>query len=306
MRRFYSMSTSGESGGQLSAGVLGLGIMGGAFARHLAAAGVETFGYDVLAARVAILGGLGAHACASCDEVARRSDIVITSLPSAAALDDVVEGIAAGARPGLLVVETSTLALADKERARQRLTAAGIAMLDAPISGTGPQAEAKDIAIFTSGDRAHFNRVRPILAHLARSVRFVGPFGAGSKLKYIANLLVAIHIAGAAEAVALGEKAGIDPSALVEILAHSAATSRMLEVRGPSMATGDYTTPMMKVDVFQKDLRIIAGFARESHAAVPLFHACTPLFAEAAARGMGHYDTAAVISVLRSRNPSEA
>ncbi len=144
-------------------------------------------------------------------------------------------------------------------------------MLDAPISGTGPQATAKDIAIFASGDRADFERARNVLSHFARSVRYVGPFGAGSKMKYIANLLVAIHIVGAAEAIVLGEKAGLDPSLLVEVLADSAATSRMLEVRGPSMATSAYATPMMKVDVFQKDLDIIANFAKQSKCPVPLF-----------------------------------
>ena len=96
------------------------------------------------------------------------------------------------------------------------------------------------------------------------------------------------------------EKAGLDAATLVEILAESAATSRMLQVRGPSMAASSYQTPMMKVDVFQKDLGIIANFARESHAAVPLFNASVPLFADAVARGMGAYDTAAVIAVLRT------
>ena len=126
-----------------------------------------------------------------------------------------------------------------------------------------------------------------------------GPFGAGSKLKFIANLLVAIHIAAAAEAIVLGEKAGLDPSFLVEVLADSAATSRMLEVRGPSMATRNFATPMMKVDVFQKDLDIIASFAKQSKCPAPLFSASVPLFTAVAAQGMGLQDTAAVVSVLR-------
>ena len=300
------MSTSGESGGHLRAGVIGLGIMGGVFARHLASAGIQTSGFDLLAPNLDRLRAFGVHPCASSGDLARQCDLLITSLPSPAALASVAAEIAAAGNSNLLVIETSTLALADKERARHALSAAGIAMLDAPISGTGPQAEAKDISIFASGNRDDFDRARPILGHLARSVRYVGPFGAGSKLKYIANHLVAIHIAAAAEAIALGEKAGIDPSALVDILADSAATSRMLEVRGPGMATGDYATPMMKVNVFQKDLRIISDFARQFHATVPLFNACAPLFAETSARGMGQYDTAAVISVLRSHPAPEA
>jgi len=296
------MGTNEESARPTPAGVIGLGIMGGAFAKHLAVAGVRTSGYDLLRANLEAFSAQGGHACSSARAVAAASDIVITSLPNSAALENALfgeEGVVAAGRSGLLVVETSTLSLEDKERCRARLAACGIGMLDAPISGTGPQAQAKDIAIFGSGDRAEFDRTRNILCHLARSVRYVGPFGAGSKMKYIANLLVAVHIVGAAEAIVLGEKAGLDPSILVEVLADSAATSRMLDVRGPSMATGSYATPMMKVDVFQKDLDIIANFARQSKCPVPLFSASVPLYIAVAAQGMGLQDTAAVVSVLR-------
>jgi putative dehydrogenase len=285
------------------AGVIGLGIMGGAFAKHLAAADVRTSVYDLLAANVEASSAHGGHACKSSRAVAAEADIVITSLPHSTALEEALfgsDGVVAAGRTGLLVIETSTLSIEDKERARNRLASAGIGMLDAPISGTGPQAEAKDITIFASGDRAEFERVRTLLSHFARSVRYVGPFGSGSKMKYIANLLVAIHIVGAAEAIVLGEKAGLDASTLVEVLAASAATSRMLEVRGPSMATGAYATPMMKVDVFQKDLDIIANFAKQAQCPVPLFSASVPFYTAVAAQGMGLQDTAAVVSVLRS------
>jgi putative dehydrogenase len=111
---------------------------------------------------------------------------------------------------------------------------------------------------------------------------------------------------GAAEAIVLGEQAGLDPSMLVDVLADSAATSRMLEVRGPSMAAGTYATPMMKVDVFRKDLDIIASFARQSNCPVPLFNTAVPFFTAVAAQGMGLQDTAAVISVVRSFADREA
>jgi putative dehydrogenase len=285
------------------AGVIGLGIMGGAFAKHLVAADVRTSGYDLLAANVEASSAHGGHACKSSRAVAAEADIVITSLPHSTALDDALfgsDGVVAAGRTGLLVIETSTLSIEDKERARNRLASAGIGMLDAPISGTGPQAQAKDITIFASGDRAEFERASTLLSHFARSVRYVGPFGSGSKMKYVANLLVAIHIVGAAEAIVLGEKAGLDASTLVEVLSGSAATSRMLEVRGPSMATGAYATPMMKVDVFQKDLDIIANFAKQAKCPVPLFSASVPFYTAVAAQGMGLQDTAAVVSVLRS------
>jgi putative dehydrogenase len=296
------MGTNDVRAQATQAGVIGLGIMGGAFARHLAEAGVRTSGYDLLSANVGALSAQRGHGCSSARGVAAEADVVITSLPHSAALESALfgeEGLVAAGRSGLLVVETSTLSLEDKESARARLASAGIDMLDAPISGTGPQAQAKDITVFASGDRAEFDRASSLLAHFARSVRYVGPFGAGSRMKFIANLLVAIHIVGAAEAIVLGEKAGLDPSMLVEVLADSAATSRMLEVRGPSMATGAYAMPMMKVDVFQKDLDVIAAFAKQSKCPVPLFSAAVPFFTAVAARGMGLQDTAAVVSVLR-------
>ncbi|HTB19882.1 MAG TPA: NAD(P)-dependent oxidoreductase, partial [Bryobacteraceae bacterium] len=290
------MSTSEESAQPVRAGVIGLGIMGGAFAKHLVTAGVPTSGYDLLAPNLDALRAHGGHTCSSARAVAAGADIVITSLPHSSALEDAlfgVEGVVSAGRTGLMIVETSTLALEDKERVRARLKNVGIGMLDAPISGTGPQAAAKDIAIFASGERADFDGVQRMLSQFARSVRYVGAFGAGSKMKYVANLLVAIHIAGAAEAIVLGEKAGLDPALLVEVLTDSAATSRMLEVRGPSMAAGTYATPMMKVDVFRKDLDIIASFARQSNCPVPLFNTAVPFFTAVAAQGMGLQDTAA-------------
>ena len=296
------MSTNEGSAQSIRAGVIGLGIMGGAFGKHLAAAGVRTSVYDLLPANLAAFSAYGGQACSSARQVATQAEIVITSLPHSAALENALfgaEGLVSAGRSELLVVETSTLSLEDKERARARLASSGIGMLDAPISGTGPQAQAKDISIFASGERAEFERACGTLSHLARSVRYVGPFGAGSKMKFIANLLVAIHIVGAAEAIVLGEKAGLDASLLVEVLADSAATSRMLEVRGPGMAAGDYATPMMKVDVFQKDLEIIANFAKQSKCPVPLFSASVPLFTAVAAQGLGLQDTGAVVSVLR-------
>ena len=283
-------------------GVVGLGIMGGAFARHLVAAGVPTLGCDLLQANLDALTAEGGQSRPSVRAVAAEADVVITSLPHKEALEEALwgrEGLVASRRTGLLLVETSTLPLEAKKKARPQLAIVGIGMLDAPVSGTGAQAKTKDISVFASGERGDFERVRGILAHFARSVRYVGSFGAGSKVKYIANLLVAIHTLAAAEAIVLGEKAGIDPSVLVDLLTDSAGTSRMLEVRGPSMAARTYTTPMMKVNVFQKDLDIILGFANQSECPVPLFSTCLPFFTATAAQDMSEYDTAAVISVLR-------
>lgn len=285
-----------------TAGVIGLGIMGGSFAGHLVAAGVRTLGYDLLPANRDSLNAQGGHSRASARAVALEADVVITSLPHGKALEEVLfddEGVASADRPGILVVETSTLSLDVKERSRDRLAATGIAMLDAPVSGTGAQAKTKDISVFASGAHVDFERAHGLLAHFSRSARYVGAFGTGSKVKYIANLLVAVHTLAAAEALVLGEKAGLEPAALLDLLADSAAASRMLEVRGPAMAANTYATPMMKLDVFQKDIEIISNFARDAACPIPLFSASLPFFTAACAQDMSGYDTAAVISVLR-------
>lgn len=287
---------------EVVAGVLGLGIMGGEFAGHIAAAGIRTLGYDLLPEKKSALKAHGGEAADSPQAVAAQADIILTSLPSVKALEDSLfgeQGVVFAKRPGILVVETSTLPLEAKENARMRLAKAGIAMMDAPVSGTGSQAAAKDITVIASGDRADYDRAEKLLTNIARAVHYVGEFGAGSKMKYVANLLVAIHTLAAAEAIALAEKAGLDPNLMVQLLARSGGGSTMLQVRGDIMAAGKYQTPLMKVGVFQKDLDIIASFAREAGCAVPLFSATVPYFTAAQSQGMAGYDIGAVVAILR-------
>ncbi|MEQ1885120.1 MAG: NAD(P)-dependent oxidoreductase [Bryobacteraceae bacterium] len=283
-------------------GVVGLGLMGGEFARHLAAAGVRTLGFDVRAEQLEAARAVGVIPGKSAAAVAAEADFVLTSLPSVKALEAAFfgpQGIADSKHDGLIVAETSTFPLEAKESARVRLGAVGIRMIDSPISGTGSQAKNKDITIFLSGDAEDCAAAAPVVTHFTRSVLNIGAFGAGSKLKYIANLLIAVHNFAAAEAVTLAEKAGLDPIQAVEWLRGSAATSRMLDVRGPIMATGDFQTPMMKTDVFQKDLEIIGDFARKVGCPTPLFAASVPFFMAANSMGMGSYDVASVVDILR-------
>jgi 3-hydroxyisobutyrate dehydrogenase-like beta-hydroxyacid dehydrogenase len=287
---------------EIVAGVIGLGIMGGEFAAHIAAAGVRTLGFDVLPEKRSALQARGGEVCASPAAVAAEADVILTSLPSVSALEAALfgeQGVVSSGRHGILVVETSTLSLDAKESARARLTDAGIAMMDAPVSGTGSQAASKDITVLASGDHGDYDRAEGILQHFARSVHYVGAFGAGSKMKFVANLLVTIHTLAAAEAIALAEKAGLDSQLMVQLLARSGGGSTMLQVRGASMAAGTYRTPQMKVDVFQKDLDIIGNFARQIGCAVPLFSASVPYFTSAMAQGMAGYDIGAVVAILR-------
>ena len=158
-------------------------------------------------------------------------------------------------------------------------------MLDCPLSGTGAQAKVRDLAVYASGARSAYRRCVPVFEAFARTHYFLGPFGAGSKMKFLANLLVAIHNVSAAEALVLGMKAGLDPATMVKVLGDGAGASRMLQIRGPMMARNDYRDATMKVGVWQKDMRIITEFARELDCPTPLFAATTSIYNAAMALG---------------------
>jgi 3-hydroxyisobutyrate dehydrogenase-like beta-hydroxyacid dehydrogenase len=279
-------------------GVIGLGIMGSAMAANILVAGFPVRGYDVLQRRRAALAKAGGHAARSAREVGRRAPIVITSLPSAQALLDVATELASARGHDQIVVETSTLPIAVKEEARALLARRGIVLLDCPLSGTGAQAKVRDLVVYASGARSAYRRCVPVLEAFARAHYFLGPFAAGSKMKFVANLLVAIHNVSAAEAMVLGMKAGLDPATMVKVLGDGAGSSRMLQVRGPMMAEGDYSVAAMKVGVWQKDMQIIGEFARELECPTPLFAATAPIYNAAMALGFAEADTASVCAVL--------
>ena len=281
-------------------GIVGLGIMGGAIARNLLAAGFGVRGYDVDAARFEALKPTGI-ATKSAGEAAEGADVVLTSLPSIKALDDTVASLLAAKRSGLVVAELSTLPIEAKEKARAALAAGGLTLLDCPLSGTGAQAVTKDLAVYASGERAAYERAEPVFRGFARVTHYLGAFGNGSKMKFIANLLVAVHNVASAEAMVLGMKAGLDPETIVKVIASGAGNSRVFELRAPLMASGDYA-PTMKIDIWQKDMSIIADFAKALGVTLPTFAASAPVYDAAQAAGFGGEDTAAVAKVLAAQS----
>jgi 3-hydroxyisobutyrate dehydrogenase-like beta-hydroxyacid dehydrogenase len=283
-------------------GIIGLGIMGGAFARHLRAARFNVPGYDIAAPQLAALRKLGGVALSSPAEVAASARILITSLPSVASFEAALfgkDGIASGARRGTVVIEASTLPLATKERARARLARRGVVLLDCPICGTGAQAAVKGIVIYASGERAACERCRGVFAAFARNTYYCGTFGVGSKLKYIANLLVTIHNLSAAEAFVLAERSGVDAGLMYRVIRDGAGSSRMFEVRGPLMIRRRYKPPTMKVGVYQQDIAIIREFAAALRSPTPLFTLSKRYYGAAMRLGYARQDTAAVHAVLR-------
>jgi len=283
-------------------GVVGLGIMGGAFARHLSAAGFTVTGFDIAPAAIRALKKIGGVAAASAAEVAASQKIIITSLPSYAAFEAALfgkDGIATGAKRGTIVVEVSTLPLKLKEDARKRFAKIGVIMLDCPISGTGAQAAAKDAVVYASGDAAAYKKCKAVFAGMARNTYYCGKFGIGSKLKFIANHLVTIHNLSTAEAFVMAEEAGVDAKLMYNVIKDGAGTSRMFEVRGPLMIKRNYLPATMKVDVYQKDIAIISAFAKSIKTPTPLFTLSKKYYDMAMAAGFDKEDTAAVHEVLR-------
>jgi 3-hydroxyisobutyrate dehydrogenase-like beta-hydroxyacid dehydrogenase len=279
-------------------GMIGLGIMGSAMSFNLMRAGVRVVGYDVAPRARAEHKRSGGLAAKSARDLARRADIIVTSLPSARALADVAAELAQYAKRGTVVVETSTLPIEVKAAARDALAKRGVILLDCPLSGTGAQARAKDLLIYVSGERAAYNKIAPVLPGFTSASYYVGAFGSGSKMKFVANLLVAIHNVAAAEAMVLGMKAGLAPAMILKVVAGGAGGSRMFQVRGPMMVKGDYSEATMKNEVWQKDMTIIADFARRLDCPTPLFAASAPIYNAAMAMGLGKQDTGAVCAVL--------
>ncbi len=284
--------------GRPSVGVIGLGIMGSAMAANLVRAGVRVRGFDPVAARRRALARAGGAPLASAGEVAAAAKILILSLPGPKPLAAVCAEIAAHARPGTVVVETSTLRLEDKETARRVLARRRITLLDCPLSGTGAQARNKDLVVYASGPRAACRKAEPVFRGFARAWPYLGRFGDGTRMKFVANLLVAIHNVSAAEAFLLARRAGLDARLVLKVVGDGAGGSRMFQVRGPMMVARRYRPATMSVAMWQKDMRIIGEYAARLGAATPLFRASAPVYRAALAQGHGGEDTAAVLAVL--------
>jgi putative dehydrogenase len=281
-------------------GIVGLGIMGGAFANNLRAAGWRVIGYDLDPKRRRALGRAGIEIAADVAALVAAAPTIITSLPKASALAATVDAVVAAGVRRRVVIEASTFKLEDKEAAEVRLREAGHVLLDCPISGTGFQAKTKDLVIYASGGSAEIKKLAPLFADFARAVHDLGAFGNGSKMKYIANLLVAIHNVASAEALVLGMKAGLPPELIFEQIKIGAGNSRVFELRAPMMVEGRYDDPTMKVSVWQKDMDVIGSFAQALGAPTPLFAATLPIYAAAMSTGYAEQDTASTCAVLEA------
>lgn len=266
-------------------------------ARNLVAAGFEVVGYDVSEQACAKARDAGVRIAATVTDVATAARLIVTSLPSAKAAATTAQEIAASGLPARIVAETSTLALDDKMAFAAILETAGHVPLDCPLSGTGAQAERRDLVIFASGDPAALTEMEPVFQGFGRLTQKLGPFGQGSKMKFVANLLVAINNVAAAEAMVLGMKAGLDPQRIIDCVTTGVANSRVFELRAPMMAANAYPATM-KLDIWKKDMAVIGAFAADLDCPVPLFSTTNAFYDSARAAGYGPEDAAAVCKVL--------
>jgi L-threonate 2-dehydrogenase len=280
-------------------GIVGLGIMGSAIARNLVDRGWRVIGFDIDAARRAELARANVTIADSVDQVAHDAPVIMTSLPSPAAVEDVAQSIADSGQSPRIVVELSTLTIADKLRFESILKHAGHIALDCPLSGTGAQAKNRDLVVYASGDSDAIARCTELFSDFAKQSADLGKYGNGSRMKFVANHLVAIHNVATAEAMILAERAGLDPKMVVEMVGPGAGGSRMFQMRAPMMVEGVYEPATMKVSTWKKDMAIIAEFADEIGCATPLFTLTQPVYTEAMTMGLGDQDTAAVFEVLK-------
>lgn len=283
-------------------GVVGLGIMGLAYARNLREAGFSVIGYDVAESPLAALVEVGGEVAASPRALAEKTDVILIALASVEAVKATCggeTGMIHSVRPGTVICEMGTFPLYAKTYVQDLFAPKGVPVLDCPVSGTGAQAALRDLVVYASGDASVVERIRPVFDGFARNTRYVGAFGAGIKLKFVANLLVTIHNVAAAEALVLAEQAGLDLAMVYDAISDGAGTSRMFEVRGPMMVKDTYLPATMKMEVYMKDISLIMDFAREVRAPTPLMAATVPYYTAALAAGRNAEDTAAVHAVLK-------
>jgi 3-hydroxyisobutyrate dehydrogenase/glyoxylate/succinic semialdehyde reductase len=281
-------------------GIVGLGIMGGAIARNLVDRGWRVLGFDVDTDRRTELGREGVAIAQGVAEIVSQSPIIMTSLPTPEAVESVAHAIAASGQSPRIVVELSTLSLADKLHFEAILTKAGHVPLDCPLSGTGAQAKLRDLVVYASGDSEAIAKCAALFADFAKQSADLGRFGNGSRMKFIANHLVAINNVATAEAMVLAERAGLDPKAVVELVGPGAGGSRMFQMRAPMMVDRVYQPATMRVSTWKKDMAIIAAFADDVGCATPLFTLTQGVYAQALAMGLGDQDTASVFEVLKA------
>ncbi len=283
-------------------GVIGLGAMGLGTATFLLESGLDVTGCDITPKACRAFESRGGHSVGSPAALAEHCDIVLLVVVNADQVDAVLfgeQGLVGRMAQGGLVMQCATVAPSFARRLAERLEAEGLQMLDAPISGGAAKARDGQLSVMASGAEAAFAKAAPVLDAMAATVYRLGDEpGVGSSMKLVNQLLAGVHIASAAEAMALGIRMGLDPDTVFDVITHSAGNSWMFENRIPHILKGDYT-PLSAVDIFVKDLNIVHETGRELALPTPVAASALQQFTAAKGAGFGREDDAAVIKVYQ-------
>jgi L-threonate 2-dehydrogenase len=289
----------------LTVGVIGLGAMGMGMAQSLRRAGHVVNVFDVRAEVAQKFAAEGGVACASLADIAKASDVLVSVVVNAAQTESVLMGDGTAQsgcinhlKPGSVFVMCSTVDPAFSVSLEKTLHAKGLLYIDAPISGGAAKAASGQMTMMTAGTPEAYAKAESFLNAMAAKVYKLGDSaGAGSKVKIINQLLAGVHIAAAAEAMALGLREGVDPDALYEVITHSAGNSWMFENRMAHVLAADYT-PLSAVDIFVKDLGLVLDMARASKFPLPLSSTAHQMFMQASTAGFAKEDDSAVIKIF--------
>lgn len=282
-------------------GLIGLGAMGSGMAKSLRRAGFAPHVFDVRQELAQAFAADGGAACESLSELAAKSDVIISVVVNAAQTEQVLfgeNGCAGAMKAGSVFVMCSTVDPNWSAALEARLEAMGLFYLDAPISGGAARAASGEMTMMSAGKPEAYAIAEPYLRAMAATLYKLGDkAGAGSKVKIINQLLAGVHIAAAAEAMALGLREGVDPAALFEVITHSAGNSWMFENRMAHVLAADYT-PLSAVDIFVKDLGLVLDMARASKFPLPLSSTAHQMFMQASTAGFAKEDDSAVIKIF--------
>ena len=285
-------------------GSIGLGAMGGSYAKFLIEDNYTVYGVDPDTQNAEIFTSLGGVLLNNISELVDKSNVIILSLPTVPIFKEVINEIQVNGKSNesKILVDMNTISLDDKIETKNKLEKLNISMVDAPVSGTGAQAKVKDIVVMSSGDKIIVDECDEIFRSFSKQNIYVGDFGNGIKFKILANLLVTVHNTVTAEALLLGQKVGLEEKMIYEVLNAGAATSVMLDKRMPLMINKNYEPATASMRIFLKDIDVITDYLKSNNLSSPTFEAAANLYNQSKENIPITYDTAAIYEQLKTNN----
>ena len=285
-------------------GSIGLGAMGGSYAKFLIEDNYTVYGVDPDTQNAEIFTSLGGLLLNNISDLVDKSNVIILSLPTVPIFKEVINEIEINGKPNKskILIDMNTISLDDKIETKNKLEELNISMVDAPVSGTGAQAKVKDIVVMSSGDKAIVDECDNIFRSFSKQNIYVGDFGNGIKFKILANLLVTVHNTVTAEALLLGQKAGLEEKMIYQVLNAGAATSVMLDKRMPLMINKNYEPATASMRIFLKDIDVITDYLKSNNLSSPTFEAAANLYNQSKQNIPITHDTAAIYEQLKNNN----